>query len=92
MLLKAGRHFNCRQPSGLISIFQVRDESSSGELGGRAYAKDKNTSARLCAKNAGGAYTMVCPKGGSQSIVLMQLNVTQHNESFLPFPLCDCFN
>ena len=24
--------------------------------GGEAYARDKNTSARLCAKNAGGAY------------------------------------
>ena len=24
--------------------------------GGGAYARDKNTSARLCAKNAGGAY------------------------------------
>ena len=25
-------------------------------VGGGAYARDKNTSARLCAKNAGGAY------------------------------------
>ena len=27
-----------------------------GGGGGGAYARDKNTSARLCAKNAGGAY------------------------------------
>ena len=27
-----------------------------GGGGGEAYARDKNTSARLCAKNAGGAY------------------------------------
>ena len=29
-----GRHFNIRQPSGLISIFRLRDESSSGGWGG----------------------------------------------------------
>ena len=45
-----GRHFNGRQPSDLT--FQQRDESSSEGWG--AYARDKNTSARLCAKNAGG--------------------------------------
>ena len=39
-----GRHFNGR--------IQLRDESSFGE--GGAYARDKNTSGRLCAKNAGG--------------------------------------
>ena len=50
-----GRHFNGRQPSGLISIFRLQDESSFGELGGGvgAYVRDKNTSASLCPKNAG---------------------------------------
>ena len=50
------RHFNGRQPSGLkiISIFRQRDEASSGGWG--AYARDKNTSARVCTKNAGEAY------------------------------------
>ena len=33
-------------------MIRLRDKSSSG----RAYARDKNTSAGLCAKNAGGAY------------------------------------
>ena len=45
-----GRHFNGRQPSGLISMIRLQDKSSSGG----AYARDKNTSAGLCAKNAGG--------------------------------------
>ena len=52
------RHFNGRQPNGLnknISVIRLRDKSSSGAKGG-AYARDKNTSAELCAKNAGGAY------------------------------------
>ena len=41
----------------MISIFRLRDESSSGGGGGGgggAYARDKNTSVRVCAKNAGG--------------------------------------
>ena len=42
------RHFNGRRPNGLISVIRLRDKSS--------YARDKNTSAELCAKNAGGAY------------------------------------
>ena len=56
------RHFNGRQPNGLnknISVIRLRDKSSSGAEGGGggggAYARDKNTSAGLCAKNAGGA-------------------------------------
>ena len=52
------RHFNGRQPNGLnknISVIRLRDKSSSEGEGG-AYARDKNTSAGLCAKNAGGAY------------------------------------
>ena len=52
------RHFNGRQPNGLnknISVIRLRDNSSSGGEGG-AYARDKNTSAGLCAKKAGGAY------------------------------------
>ena len=52
-----GRHFNSRQPSGLnikiISIFQLRDESSSW---GVLMHGIKNTSARHCTKNAGVAY------------------------------------
>ena len=44
------RHFNGRRPNGLISVIRLRDKSSSGG----AYARDKNTSAELCAKNAGG--------------------------------------
>ena len=36
--------------------------STSLLLGWGAYARDKNTSARLCAKNAGGAYA--CARGG----------------------------
>ena len=32
--------------------------------GGGAYARDKNTSARLCAKNAGGAYARGGGGGG----------------------------
>ena len=43
-----GRHFNGRQPSGLN---RLRDESSAGGWG---VVWDKNTSARLCAKIAGG--------------------------------------
>ena len=36
---------------------RLRDESSFGGVGGGgAYAWDKNTSVRVCAKNAGGAY------------------------------------
>ena len=38
------RHFNGRQPSGL--------NKNNFDYG--AYARDKNTSARFCAKNAGG--------------------------------------
>ena len=50
-----GRHFNGRQPSGLnIKIFRLQDESSSLGGAGVAYVGDKNTSARLCAKNARG--------------------------------------
>ena len=41
-------------------MFRLRDESSSGRRGGGgANARDKNTSARLCAKNAGG----LCARG-----------------------------
>ena len=45
------RHFNSRQPSGLNKLYLLLLGG-----GGGAYARDKNTSARLCAKNAGGAY------------------------------------
>ena len=48
------RHFNSRQPNGLnkfISVIRLHDKSSSGG----AYARDKNTSAGLCTKNALGA-------------------------------------
>ena len=56
-----GRHFNGRQLSGLNkSIFRLWDKSSSG-VGG-AYARDKNTSAGLCAKNAGGGGGL-CARG-----------------------------
>ena len=59
-----GRHFNGRQPSGLQRIILIFDCGMSlllgggvgGGGGGEAYVRDKNTSARLCAKNAGGAY------------------------------------
>ena len=57
-VLIRGRHFNSRQLRGLnklISIFGLWDESSSGW--GEANAWDKNTSARLCTKNTGGAYS-----------------------------------
>ena len=59
------RHFNGRQPNGLnknISVIRLRDNSSSGGEGG-AYARDKNTSAGLCAKNAGGGGGL-CARGG----------------------------
>ena len=55
------RHFNGRQPSGLNKI-NLSDSTAGlvffwgGGGGGGAYARDKNTSAGLCAKNAGGAY------------------------------------
>ena len=55
-----GRHFNGRQPSGLISMIRLQDKSSSGG----AYARDKNTSAGLCAKNAGGGGGGLCARGG----------------------------
>ena len=57
------RHLNGRHPNGLkeiISVIRLRDKSSSGwglgggGGGGGAYARDKNTSAGLYAKNAGG--------------------------------------
>ena len=51
------RHLNGRQPSGLnkiMSVIPLQDKSFSG--GGGAYARDKNTSAGLCTKNARGAY------------------------------------
>ena len=47
------RHFNGRMPNGLISVIRLRDKSS--------YARDKNTSAELCAKNAGGG---LCAREG----------------------------
>ena len=34
-------------------MIRLRDKSSSWGGGGGPYARDKNTSARLCAKNAG---------------------------------------
>ena len=43
------------QPGGLDKIFQLRDESFSGGT----YAWDKNTKAKLCAKNAGGLMYIV---------------------------------
>ena len=55
---RRGRHFNTRQPSditNLISIFWLDESSSWGErVWGGACAWDKNTSARLCAKEQGG--------------------------------------
>ena len=51
----SGRHFSGRQPGGLnknnLSIFRLQDKSSSR---GGAMRGIKNTSARVCAKNAGG--------------------------------------
>ena len=44
----------------IISIIRLRNKSSSG----RAYARDKGTSAGLCAKNAGGGGGGLCAKGG----------------------------
>ena len=58
--------------------------STRGGGGGGAYARDKNTSARLCAKNAGGAYA----RGGAYlrdttvydllMVYLFNLNVLIH--------------
>ena len=48
-----GRYFNGRQPSGLSNISTAEGEGGGGGGGGGAYARDKNTSARFCAKNAG---------------------------------------
>ena len=47
--------------SRVASIFRPQDESSSG---GGAYARDKNTSARLCARNGGGEGAYVRGEGG----------------------------
>ena len=44
------RHLNGKQQ--IISIFRLRDVFLVG--GGGTYARDKNTSAGLCAKNVGG--------------------------------------
>ena len=54
------RHFNGRQPSGVGKYINI---STAGcvFLGGGAYARDKNTSVRVCAKNAGGG---LCARGG----------------------------
>ena len=55
-----GRYFNGRQPSGLnklnlnISNCRMSLLLLEGDGGGGAYAQDKNTSARLCTKSAGG--------------------------------------
>ena len=46
-----GRHFNSRQPSGLDKLI---DCGMSLLLAVGAYVRDKNTSAKLCAKSAGG--------------------------------------
>ena len=51
-----GRHFNGRQLSGLNSQYFDCGMSLLGGGVGGAYVWDKNTSARLCAKNAGWAY------------------------------------
>ena len=55
-VLVCGRHFNGRQPIGLN-----KSRKWVFFLGG-GYVRDKNTSARLCAKNAGGGG--LCVRGG----------------------------
>ena len=52
------RHFNGRQPSGVGKYKQSQyfDSGMSLLRGRGAYARDKNTSVRVRAKNAGGAY------------------------------------
>ena len=52
-------HFNGRQPGGLNNQYfncgmsLLLGGGGGGGGGGGAYARDKNTSARLCTKNAG---------------------------------------
>ena len=55
-------------------MIRLRDKSSSE--GGGAYAQDKNTSAGLCAKNAGGG---LCARGGvfAEHLVLASGHVLQ---------------
>ena len=50
------RHFNGGQLSGIGKYTQYFDYGWVFFGGGGAYARDKNTSVRVCAKNAGGAY------------------------------------
>ena len=62
------RHFNGRQPSGL-GKYKYFDCGMSllrggGGGGGGAYAQDKNTSVRVCAKNAGGLMREGCVFAG----------------------------
>ena len=78
-----GRHFNGRQPSGLISIFRLQDESSFGELGGGvgAYVRDKNTSASLCPKNAGMGF---CTRKGGGGVFVGRYGTTSsHHRRYL---------
>ena len=45
------------------------------ERRGGAYARDKNTSARLCAKNAGGAYA----RGGGGGVFAGHYGIRSHH-------------
>ena len=51
-------------------MIRLQDKSSSGG----AYARDKNTSAGLCAKNAGGAYA----RGGAYLRDTTVLDLSMH--------------
>ena len=55
---QASAHFQLCDITFGLRMFRLRDESSSGGWG--AYARDKNTSARLCGKNAGGRICVWC--------------------------------
>ena len=67
------RHFNSRQPSGLNKLnLNILNGMSLLQGGGGAYARDKNTSARLCTKNAGGG---LCARGGGGGAYLWDTTV-----------------
>ena len=51
-----------------------------GGGGGGAYARDKNTSVRVCAKNAGGAYAQ---GGGGRICGTLQYNIVQAGDWYL---------
>ena len=59
----------------IISVIRLRDKSSSGG----AYALDKNTSAGLCAKNAGGAYA----RGGAYLRDTTVLNFSHRSPHYM---------